>query len=294
PVTHVGYGMGRVEKVASNRRILGPDGKVQFGRMSSCTDPRIRDYPEGTIDPQVRLISFWREERPIAVLSYYATHPQSYYYTGKTSADFVGMARDDREKAEGADSHIHFNGAGGNLAAGKYNDGSPANRPILANRLAAGMRKAWEHTQKIEVDGLSMDWATREVDLPLADWYNETEHEALLKDTTLDLAPRLRAARDIAWARRCRDGRAISIARLRLGPIDVLHLPGELFVEYQLAAQALRPNTFVCTAAYGNYGCGYIGTAEAYAQGGYETGNVSRVSPRVETVLMGVIRELLQ
>ncbi len=294
PVTHVGYGIGLVEKVASNRRILGPDGKVQFGRMSSCTDPRIRDYPEGTIDPQVRLISFWREERPIAVLSYYATHPQSYYYTGKTSADFVGMARDDREKAEGADSHIHFNGAGGNLAAGKYNDGSPANRPILANRLAAGMRKAWEHTQKIEVDGLSMDWATREVDLPLADWYNETEHEALLKDTTLDLAPRLRAARDIAWARRCRDGRAISIARLRLGPIDVLHLPGELFVEYQLAAQALRPNTFVCTAAYGNYGCGYIGTAEAYAQGGYETGNVSRVSPRVETVLMGVIRELLQ
>src|SRR4249919_1488125 len=29
-VTHVGYGKGLVEKVASNRRILGADGKVEF------------------------------------------------------------------------------------------------------------------------------------------------------------------------------------------------------------------------------------------------------------------------
>jgi hypothetical protein len=82
-----------------------------------------------------------------------------------------------------------------------------------------------------------------------------------------------------------------------LGPIDIVHMPGELFVEYQLAAQKLRPNSFVCMAAYGDYGPGYIGTADAYTQGGYETGfstPVSRVSPRVEAVLMGALEELLQ
>jgi hypothetical protein len=294
PVTSVGYGKGRVEKVASNRRILGPDGKVQFVRYTATADPKIRAFPEGTIDPFVRLVSFWSDERPIAVLSYYATHPQSYYYTGKVSADFVGMARDQSAAATGAGLHIHFNGAGGNIGAGKYNDGSPENRPVLAGRLAEGMKAAWESTSKITVEDLSFDWATRNVQLPLTERFDETERMAALHDTKLPIAQRVRAARDMAWARRTVEGNVITVARLRLGSIDILHLPGELFVEYQLAAQKLRPDSFVCVAAYGDYGPGYIGTTEAYSQGGYETGEVSRVSPRVEAVLMGAIQELLE
>ena len=118
-MTHIGHGKGRVEKVASNRRILDANGKVQFVRYTACADPQIRAFPEGTIDPFVRLVSFWNGDRAIAVLSYYATHPQSYYQTGKISADFVGMARDAREAAENSGLHIHFNGAGGNIGAGK-------------------------------------------------------------------------------------------------------------------------------------------------------------------------------
>jgi hypothetical protein len=297
PVSHIGYGSGRVEKVASNRRILGADGKVQFVRYTATTDPKIRDFPEGTIDPLVRLVSFWNEERPIAVLSYYATHPQSYYYTGKVSADFVGMARDQAQAAEKTGLHIHFNGAGGNIGAGKYNDGSPGNRPVLAGRLADGMKQAWGSTHKAPIEEIEFDWATENVRLPLADWYNEAEQLRVLNDFGLDDARRLRAARDIAWARRVREGREIAVARLRLGPVDILHLPGELFVEYQLAAQKLRSDSFACVAAYGDYGPGYIGTAVAYSQGGYETGaesRVSRVSSRSETELMRAISELLK
>jgi hypothetical protein len=297
PVTHVGYGSGRVEKVASNRRILGADGKVEFVRYTACTDPIIRDFPEGTIDPLVRLVSFWNGERPLAVLSYYATHPQSYYYTGKVSADFVGMARDQREAAANAGLHIHFNGAGGNIGAGKYNDGSPENRPVLAGRLADGMKRAWDDARKLSVADADFNWMAVGVRLPLADWYDEKERVETLNDATVDVLPRLRAARDIAWAGRVREGRAISVGRLRIGSIDLLCLPGELFVEYQLAAQTLRPDSFVCVAAYGDYGPGYIGTAEAYSQGGYETGSdsrVSRVSSRAEAEIMRAIGELLQ
>jgi hypothetical protein len=297
PVTHVGYGGGRVEKVASNRRILGADGKVEFVRYTATTDPKIRDFPEGTIDPLVKLVSFWNGNRCLAVLTYYATHPQSYYYTGKVSADFVGMARDQRETAENADVHLHFNGAGGNIGAGKYNDGSPENRPVLAARLAEGMKLAWDDSRKVAAADIEFEWAALDVQLPLAEWFDESEQSAVLNDTSAAEAPRLRAARDIAWARRVREGRAISVGRLRLGLVDILHLPGELFVEFQLAAQKLRPDRFVCVAAYGDYGPGYIGTAEAYAQGGYETGaesRVSRVSPRTEAVLLRAIGELLQ
>jgi hypothetical protein len=294
PVTHVGFGTGRVEKVASNRRILGPDGRVQYGRMTATRDPKIRAFPEGMIDPSVRLVSFWSNDRPIAVLSYYATHPQSHYGKGSVSADYVGMARDQREAEEGTGLHIHFNGAGGNIGAGKYNDGSPENRPILARRLADGMKAAWEATEKRAVKDPPFDLATRDVHLPLTERYDESERTAAMHDASLPIAQRVRAARDMAWSRRTQKGHAITIARLRLGPIDILHLPGELFVEYQLAAQKLRPDRFVCMAAYGDYGPGYIGTSEAYTQGGYETGEVSRVSPRVEAVLMGAIQELLE
>ena len=58
-VTDVGYAKGIVEKVASSRRILGPDGKVKVVRFSANKDPKVRAYPEGNIDPYVRMVSFW-------------------------------------------------------------------------------------------------------------------------------------------------------------------------------------------------------------------------------------------
>ncbi len=115
PVTHIGLGQGEIEKVASNRRILGPDGKVKYVRYTACQDPVIRDAPVGTIDPMLKMISFWDGAAPIAALTYYATHPQSYYRTGIANPDFPGLARDHRQKATGV-PHIHFDGAGATSA----------------------------------------------------------------------------------------------------------------------------------------------------------------------------------
>jgi hypothetical protein len=81
---------------------------------------------------------------------------------------------------------------------------------------------------------------------------------------------------------------------LGLGRARILHLPGELFVEYQLAAKAMQPGLFVAMAAYGDYAPWYIGTKIAYEQGGYETSpEASNVAPEVEAVLMTAIRKLL-
>ncbi|NLS95868.1 MAG: hypothetical protein GXX96_27345 [Planctomycetaceae bacterium] len=55
PVTHVGLGEGTVDKVASNRRIQGPDGKVMWTRYTSgASQERNREAPIGLIDPKVR------------------------------------------------------------------------------------------------------------------------------------------------------------------------------------------------------------------------------------------------
>src|SRR5438067_275740 len=89
-VTHLGLGRAKVLQVASNRRVLGSDGKVKYVRFSSCKIPEAREAPEGVIDPYVRSVSFWQRNRPLVSISYYATHPQSYYGEGGVSADFVG------------------------------------------------------------------------------------------------------------------------------------------------------------------------------------------------------------
>ena len=49
-VTHVGVGKGRVEQVASNRRIIGPDGMSKAVRWSATKSAEIRAEPEGLID----------------------------------------------------------------------------------------------------------------------------------------------------------------------------------------------------------------------------------------------------
>lgn len=140
--THVGLGEAKVEKVASNRRILGDNGKVRVVRYTATADPAVRAEPEGIIDPMLKSISFWNEDEPLVVLTYYATHPQSYYQTGIANPDFPGMARFLRQATHNGLTHVHFNGAGGNIGAGKYNDGAHENRQILAVRLAEGMAEA--------------------------------------------------------------------------------------------------------------------------------------------------------
>lgn len=293
PITHAGLGAAVVEKVASNRRILGEDGKVKFTRFTACRDPKIRAMPVGTIDPKLRMISFWNGDRAVAVLTYYATHPQSYYRTGEANPDFPGMARNDRQAETGV-PHIHFNGAGGNIGAGKWNDGSKENRRVLADRVKLGMQLAWEATKRAPILADDVSWNSLPVLLPPGEHLIEAALLQQLKDTSLSQPQRLTAAKHLAWLKRTEAGQPVYVSCLSLGDARILNMPGELFVEYQLAAQEMAPNHFVAMAAYGEYGTGYIGTEIAYSQGGYETSNrASRVAGRVEAVLTKTMRQLL-
>ena len=293
-VSHIGYGQAPVEKFASNRRVAGPDGKIKFWRGSTTGNADARAQPEGTIDPYLRLISFWDGGTPLVSMTYYASHPMSYYGRGGVSADTVGLARATREEALPQVAHLHFNGAGGNIAAGKYNDGATRNRAILAERLAVGMTAAWNAMKKTPVTAADVRWKTRAVKLPLKKSLNKEAFADVLADPKSSKHDLIRACRRLAWMNRSEAGHAITIGCLQIGPVRILHMPGELFVEYQLAAQEMRPDLFVCMAAYSDHGPGYIGTAVAYSQGGYEVGPPSNTAPEVEGVLMSAMRELLE
>lgn len=319
PVTHLGVGSAAVEKVASNRRILGPDGRVAIARASSYRIPepilsrliaeakrqgydhsaaRVDEAlaaPEGTIDPQLKMVTFFDGDSPIVSLSYYATHPQSYYGQGDVTSEFVGLARAEHEKSHGDTPLIHFTGAAGNVAAGKYNDGSPEMRVTLTRRLADGMRRAWEETKKSPLRAADCEWRVESVQLPLAAHVHVEQLRATLTNAESPEGERFAAAGKLAFALRRQHQVATPLTCLKLGSTYLVHMPGELFVEYQLAAQRLRPNDTVCMAAYGDCGAGYIGTEIAYAQGGYETQpSSSNTAPQVERVLLDGIRALLR
>jgi hypothetical protein len=295
PVTHLGVGAARVDRVASSRRILGDDGKVAIVRMSSTRNQKHIDAPEGVIDPVLRLVSFWDGDTPLASITYYACHPMSYYGKGDVSADFVGLARAQREKEVPAVLHVHFNGAGGNVAAGKYNNGSPEMRPILTERMADGMRRAWDSMKRTPISSADVEWRTKPVALPVGAHLIREDLKAILADEKKTAPERLNASTKLAWLERNEAAEPVVLSCLRLGRVYLVHMPGELFAEYQLAAQAMRPEDTVCMAAYGDYSPGYIGTKVAYSQGGYETEpRSSNVAPEVEDVLMKGMRELLR
>ncbi len=318
-VTHLGVGSARVDKVASNRRILGPDGRVAISRSSSYRIPepilsRLKEEanrqgydlsasrveealaaPEGVIDPLLRMLTFFSGERPIVSLSYYATHPQSFFGKGDVTAEFVGLARTKHELSHVGTPLVHFNGASGNVAAGKYNDGSPELRVILTDRMADGMQRAWQQTKRIPLTAADCDWRISRVRLPVASYLDADKLRATLENRQLDERERLGVAGKLAFTLRMQHGDPIELSCLKLGDTYIVHMPGELFVEYQLAAQQMRPNSTVCMAAYGDCGPGYIGTEIAYSQGGYETQpSSSNTAPQVERVLLDGLRELLK
>lgn len=83
---------------------------------------------------------------------------------------------------------------------------------------------------------------------------------------------RLTAAMFSGFGQRLRDGYVAQATRLRIGDIDILHLPGEPFVEFQLCAQKhTAKNAFICVAGYGECGVWYYGPDHIFTdRGGYE------------------------
>ena len=291
PVTHVGHGQARVKEFASNRRVRMGDGEVHV-RYSATKDPILQAAPEGLIDPWLRTVTLFDGTRPLVRLHYYATHPMSYYGDGRATSDTVGLARGQIEREEGV-PQIYFNGCGGNITAGKYNNGSPAARVALTERIHAGMMEAIAATEREPLSRLT--WRTTEVEFsPRSEpeWSADAAWKTLRGTNANALAP-LSAALNLAWDERIRANPRITISRLSLGPVTLLHLPGESFIEYQLYAQSLHPNDFIAVAAYGESGPGYICCDAALKEGGYEPTD-SRVGPPSEVNLKRGIAKLLQ
>jgi hypothetical protein len=289
-VTHVGTGQAKVEKVASNRRFLAADGKVSFARTSATRDAFTRGRPEGLIDPWLKTLSFWDGDRPLAALSVYATHPMSYYGTARVSADFPGLARKRRQADLPGVLQLYGSGASGNVTAGKYNDGDPANRPVLADRLYRAMAGAWKATTRrplAEVRFRSVPYRLEPRD---GSGFRVADLKKRLKEDRRPFGQCL-AALGLSWRRRADAGHRLDLPVVDFGPAQLVLLPGEAYVEFQLSAQQLRPDSFVVALGYGECATGYVPTEKAVKEGDSNLSDWCWVAPGAEKVLAAALRE---
>jgi len=289
PLTHVATGRARVDRVASNRRVMGEDGKVKAVRWTVTPDPEVRAAPEGLIDPFLKTLSLWNNDRKVASLHYYAVHNTSYDNDLVVTPDFLGLARDRFNETDPDTAHIFFNECAGNITAGKYNDGAHENRDLFTQRISDAMVASEQGAEPVPVQSVS--WRVKDVHLPPR---NDLTEEELLDLVSGGADVRKRptwAAIRLAGLRR--QEIPIPFGCLRIDEtVTILHLPGESFVEYQLFAQEQSCTPFTAVPSYGDCGPGYICLDRSYEEGGYEPRD-SFVAPGVEEVMKEAIRELV-
>lgn len=291
-VTHVAHGEAPVDKVASNRRVhRAADGTVLAMRGSSCRDPQLQQLPAGLIDPQLKTVVFLDRDTKLAACHYYATHPMSYYGDGRVSSDFAGLARKQRQRDEPGCTHLYFTGCAGNIAAGKYNDGSPEMRAVLTQRVYDALVASEQNLKPEPL--VSSTWRTHEILPPRRSGVSAEQLAVQIADRARTVVDRNRPSFELAWIRRLERKSPLVLTSLRLNDLTLLHLPSEAFIEYQLRAQQLAAGRFVATAAYGDGGPWYLPTAEEYPAGGYEVG-VAFCDPDVDQLLTAAIEQLVR
>jgi len=292
PVTHLGLGEARVEGVASNRRVVHPDGRVSFDRGSRSGGSAFHaGADEGLIDPYLKTLSFWNRDQPVLALHAYATHPMSYYGRGEVSSDFVGLARARRQRDDFSVAQIYVSGCSGDVTAGKYNDGSPEARQMLIDRIYSAMVRAWERMRRMPIGEIDFRHTTVELEFHSKPSLTIESLQSVLHDDQRTVEARILAAMGLSSRQRVAAELPIDLPVVDFGPAQIVLFPGEAFVGYQLLAQQMRPESFVLSIGYGECWPGYIPTEAAFADGFADTwlwvapGSENRIREALERVV---------
>ncbi|MEN6604845.1 MAG: hypothetical protein ABFD86_20725 [Bryobacteraceae bacterium] len=289
PFDRIGTGQARVERVASERRIKGADGKIVVRWSSNGGNKFLQEAPEGAIDPFVKTITLARGTKPLVRIHYYASHPQTFCCDGTVTSDFVGAAREAVEKKEGV-FQIYFNGAGGDVTAGKYNDKSPEARQGLAARMQTGLEASDSATKYERVGKIA--WQNAPLTLvarPNMEALVKESQEILRNPGKATGQQIYEAAIYLAWVAR---KKPLDVSSLQIGRVRILNLPGEPSLQYQFYAQQLLKGDFVAVAGYGDCASGYLVLDKHYQEGGYEPG-ASNAGPGSEARIKTAIQQVM-
>ncbi len=274
-------GRGRVERVASNRRVKLPDGKTIHRYARAPVE--WRRLEEGLIDPDATVIRFDRKDgSTLGAIATYSCHPTA---AGGdlhewVSADLVGVAVRKVEPTLGAPI-LFMQGCAGDIGTGKWTEGTPAeDTQRMGERLAAGMLSALGSAQPVELGPLRA--AEKRVDLELDPFPPLAEMEERLKKAAEGgVSGEVVAAGDaLVVARRAEEIRRPLVGALSIGDLAISLLPGEVFLRLGLHIRDASPFQHTLVSAYNNVSLQYIPTADQFPEGEFEiAGGWRYVSP---------------
>jgi hypothetical protein len=269
PVT-IALGCGSANFNVNRRPVPGLGGEFQ---------PNFAEL----VDRRVRVMRIDRADRqPLAVLFHYSCHPTTKRGSdGWISPDFPGIARTKIEQWMNC-SALFLQGCCGNvrpLMVNEKNEFIAANKEQLhaiADELARAVRDSAGNLTTAPAD----DLASREAELFLPFGAPKSEEELrkiAAGGSPVDLAVKA------PWARKTLDliarnvvpkGRTTHLQSMRIGPLQILAIPGEPVQEIGHAVErTLRPQTDaqeIWSTGYANDSIGYLCTTRQHEQGGYE------------------------
>lgn len=263
--------------VGVNRR--GLDDKGNFGFFGD---------PQGSFDPTMTVAHFKSGQKTKGILVHYGAHGTAMGCNRLVSRDWSGVMKDRIEPQIGAPV-LFLNGAIGDV-------GPRTNVIKRGTRLSAGGGDGIESVREVgyraATDAIRALVSIREFrsDLPL---------DVLVEDIFLPYAPLtpLDEARQALekWAPRkdewghpmaeyrhnqavieahtrpLLDGRSFKQTLIRLGPLVVIPMPGEMFAGISLRIRENSPFPYSLCCSVSNGSLSYLPTREARHRGGYET-----------------------
>lgn len=233
-----------------------------------------------------------------AVLFQHACHPVVLPGSNhEISADFPGAACRTVEERTGALA-VFVNGAAADINP-RGGHGSFDAVESLGAELGAAVAAASLGAPELEGEGIA--WSQARLDLPLTAPTAAMEEEVRRSMDELEEAVTRagpdpwdrrvpEAYRD--WARQwlaeaARGGppgsQAFEIHGLRIGPLALLGMEGEIFVRYQIDLERECAAPLVL-CGYANGCVGYVPTADEYERGGYEIDQACKVYPSVRMI----------
>ena len=188
----------------------------------------------------------------------------SYYGRGEVSSDFVGLARDRRQRDDFSVKQIYVSGCSGDVTAGKFNAGTQEDRFALVDRLYQAMKAAWDNTRRLPLQQLAFRNAKLSLEFHPAASLTQSALRTAIADESRTVEKRVLAAMGLSSRLRVAAGQAIDFPCIDFGPAQIVLFPAESFVGYQLMAQQFRPDSFVLSIGYGECWPGYIPTEAAF------------------------------
>jgi neutral ceramidase len=283
--TKVSLAQGDVPDLAFNRRIILRDGSARLN-LERIEESRIAE--RGPVDPTASIVLFRRDSRISGAIANFTLHAtvldqENLLFT----RDWPGYLVDTLEDSlPGKPVVLFFNGAFGNINQIKtpgiwistfeeaQRIGSTIAKELIGSmEYQAPLRDAAVHSRHAWITipnrkARSLEQIDREITRVRArltgNGAGDEERRSVLEKELIFLEEEKALGSGPANER-------IEIQHITIGELEIIGLPGEIFVEYGLELKRTSPMRHCLVFGNANGSAGYVPLPESFAEGAYET-----------------------